>query len=696
MSGIDPTVPDLGVAAAHFDVEVSLEDVLRFEAGEPPQLGATQTFRRVSGRYRGTSEQWQIELRVDVDGRRPLRRLSGDYFFESGGKLSYHSSFTVDAPKLRIEQDKAIVEGTGRFAFQVDAPIIRVTIPRVPEGDPPPAATLQFLKENGVLGSTFACDFECPYFRTVEIEEDVEQGVTPFHSYDTGLLQRGGTARNLTMLQSYAEAGIHVRSSSTPEVLSQPVGGTWSNAELDAAMRDHFNGFNNEPQWKIWLFHGRRHEAGNGTFGMMFDDIDSHQRQGCTVFHDAIGGAAAIRDRLGLHTCVHELGHCFNLVHSFAKSRARPPMPDRANALSWMNYPWNYPDGESAFWAAFPFQFDDFEIRHLRHASRDEIVMGGSAFESGAALALPELCGDPGENGGLDLVLEAPPVLDYGEPVWVELKLYNRERQARRVHCHLHPREGQAWIGIWKPGGHSVFFDPLFHQCVAPATAVLDENQPSIYESVYLGFGKRGLSFDQPGLYQIRAFYRALEGTWIVSNILTLRVRSPLNTVQDELAGLFLGREQGLLLCLRGSDAAYLDNGNNAFQQVIEKYGNHPFASYARLVKGVNLAREFKSVKPGGKVAVRPSRLEEAKELLDPVIEACARRQAGINNITVNRAMRRLAQGQMEAGDRPGAQSTMDRMVELFERKALKTHVLELVQRQAADMMKEPRDQDRE
>src|SRR3954471_20098471 len=153
MSGVDPTVPGLGVAEALFAGEVSVEDVLRFEAGEAPQAGPAQSFRLVSGRYRGISERWQFELRVDVDGRRPLRRLSGDSFRAGTGSLSYFGSFVVDAPKLRIEGGDVIVEGTGRFTFNVDAAIVRVTIPRVPEWAPPPAANLQFFKENGVLGS---------------------------------------------------------------------------------------------------------------------------------------------------------------------------------------------------------------------------------------------------------------------------------------------------------------------------------------------------------------------------------------------------------------------------------------------------------------------------------------------------------------------------------------------------------------
>jgi len=51
-----------------------------------------------------------------------------------------------------------------------------------------------------------------------------------------------------------------------------------------------------------------------------------------------------------------------------------------------MNYPWLYPSGPAAFWNNFPFQFDDPEAVHLRHAFLDDIIIGGNDFGIGAAL----------------------------------------------------------------------------------------------------------------------------------------------------------------------------------------------------------------------------------------------------------------------------------------------------------------------
>ena len=53
------------------------------------------------------------------------------------------------------------------------------------------------------------------------------------------------------------------------------------------------------------------------------------QRQGYAVFYQGIGGTTADARRLQLYTCIHELGHCFNLLHSWQKSLATPPQPSQ-------------------------------------------------------------------------------------------------------------------------------------------------------------------------------------------------------------------------------------------------------------------------------------------------------------------------------------------------------------------------------
>ena len=79
---------------------------------------------------------------------------------------------------------------------------------------------------------------------------------------------------------------------------------------------------------------------------------------------------------------------------------------------------------------------------------------------------------------------------------------------------------------------------------------------------------KSGFYFDQPGHYRIRAVYAALDGSEVLSNMITIRVRYPVTAADEVLADLFMGDEQGTLLSLQGSDADCLRRGNDAFNEV--------------------------------------------------------------------------------------------------------------------------------
>jgi hypothetical protein len=61
-----------------------------------------------------------------------------------------------------------------------------------------------------------------------------------------------------------------------------------------------------------------------------------------------------------------------------------------------MNYVQNFqppppaPGGTAAYWAAFPLQFTDNEVIHLRHGLYKNVIMGANAFGKGAADIDPE------------------------------------------------------------------------------------------------------------------------------------------------------------------------------------------------------------------------------------------------------------------------------------------------------------------
>ena len=591
--------------------------------------------RKVYGRYRSTGTPYQVELRVDVDGPSPTMRISADYYAISGATVSYFGSMRVDSPVVSITASHVVIKGTGRYTWAAGATGVKVTIPRVPISASPAAATMQHILPSGSPGATYICRYVGPGFRAVLLEQDCQDTVPdPFTSYNTGSLPSGGPARTLSVITAYAEAGVQLLSTGANNVISTAgagANGAWSDAELHAAMVQHFSRWRDVPQWAVWLFHARLHDLGTGLYGIMFDQQGS-QRQGCAVFYAGIGGTSADARRLQAYTCVHELGHCFNLLHSWQKSLASPPQPNRPASPSWMNYPWRFPGGAGAFWSGFPFRFDAPELVHIRHGFQKDVIMGGSPFGTGSALEDLESWREPVEDrSGLRLELEAPVSFAYGAPVTVQVKLTSADPRGIEVTKHLRPRNGNVEIAIAQPGGRVVEYEPLLHHCMSDEdTIALGGEQQSYADMAFLHYGKEGFYFERPGTYRLRARYTAPDGSVVVSGTTTIRVRPPATAEDVEVADLLFGDEQGTLMYLVGSDFDGLQRGNEALTKIWSEHPDHPLADVARLIQGVNAAREFKQIEADDTVTVRKPDVDAAVGLLAPVMDVGAvRKTAG-------------------------------------------------------------------
>jgi len=631
--------------------------------------------RAVSGRYRSPAAFFQVELRVDVDGKRPCNQVSGDFYQVSGGTTTYFGSFVVKTPTLTVTATTVTCRGLGQFTFGAGAPVVQVTIPRVSIFSPAPHATLQFFTTGGAPGASYSCAYESQYFRTVVYERDrITDVTTPeFTSYNTASFPSGGPNRTLNVQSAYAEAGVEVQVLPEPAAINIGEAGAnhqWSDSELNASMALHFNQFRNVPQWDVYEMVCQLHELGPGLYGIMFDYQDAHQRQGCAVFHAGIGGTTNDKLRLQLYTYVHEMGHCFNLMHSWQKNLANPPGTNRPASLSWMNYPWNYPlGGEPAFWNAFPFQFDDGEIQHIRHAFRNNVIMGADPFGTNAGLMNPQAFSNPlSDLSGLQFEISTPRSVLLGEPVVLRLNLKTTDGRGKVVHSHLHPSAGLVNVAIQNPSGQVRVFEPIMEHCVGAQYARIDANTPGLEDSAYIGYGKGGLTFDQGGMYKIRATYCANDGSQVVSNIINLRVRNPITSADESVADLLMGEQQGVLFALMGSDSQFLETGNKAFDEVLAKHGSHPLANYVRLVKGVNLGRDFKLVVPGEtKLQIRRANHQQRIEMLGTVEKNAT--TIGLDSTTTDQVRTYLAESQRKSGDLAGAAETEKRIA----RKAVRT-----------------------
>jgi hypothetical protein len=383
------------------------------------------------------------------------------------------------------------------------------------------------------------------------------------------------------------------------------------------------------------------------------------------VFYQSLAGNSASQQRLQVYTCVHELGHGFNLLHSWQKSLANPPSPNRPSSPSWMNYPWNFPGGEAAFWSAFGFQFDDPEVIHLRHAFRDNVIMGGNPFGAGAALGRDAGWADPEQDdSGLALSIIAPNSVPYGVPVTVDLQLRGTTERGRPVPKVLGPRPGTIDIAIRQPSGTSLTFSPLLHHCRGQEDKqLLRVGDEPVRDSAFIHYGEDGFVFDQPGRYKLRARYAAQDGSNVLSDVVTLLVHSPVTQADNEVAGLVFGDEQGTLMSVLGSDDPSLRNGNDALMEIIERHPDHAVAAAARVVIGTNAAREFKAVGSDGTVSVRPPMIEDAAGLLADVFDLDAVRSAASGADDAEAASRAAADELPQIGTNNEVPSAIDAFI---------------------------------
>ena len=653
-------------------------------------------YKKVSGRYRSQASPWQIELRVDIDRFRVMKKISADFFNVTGSTTGYVGSMIVRNITTTTINTTTVIEGKGEFTFNTSKPKVKVSIPRISisSTNPNASATLQFFSDSGLPGASYFCKYISQYFRSVEWEQDYVSGTVPFISYNTGNLPQpaGSAARTLTVTQAFREAGIDLFAAGNVNAIDTSLAGAnagWDDAELHAAMVSNFSLWTDQPQWKVYMLVASAHEGGYR--GIMFDYSGNYQRQGAAVFYNAIQGTDAARQRAQLRTYVHELGHAFNLMHSWQKNLGNPPAPLGPNSgygdLSWMNYVQNFiPGGETGYWTNFPFTFTDNELIHLRHAYYRNIVFGGNSFGTGAAEVDPEMFSERIEDhSGLKLELNLPrSSYALGEPVVVEIKLSTTDTRGKRVQNYLHPNDSFVEIAIRQPSGKVVRYRPMIEHCVdEEKTTRLSPDIPPAYDSAYIGYGKDGFYFDQPGVYQLKANYTSLDGSKIVSSVASLRIRTPITAAESDIADLYLGDEQGQLFYLLGSDLKTLKSGNDALEEVVDRFPRQPLSVYARLVKGINAERDFKLLEPEKSLSLRMADPTESVKMLTSVVDSSVG-ERGVDNITLNMTMRHLASAQVKAGDMELASDTLDRMTDVFKKKKLNPLVLNQISAQVA------------
>jgi hypothetical protein len=676
--------------------------------------------RNVSGTYRNATPAGFgtiLELRVDVDGRRPQQRLSGDlylHFHFCGPITLYTRSFVVEALTIDSAADEITISGPVIYyndpANTSDS--IRVEIPRVSIFAPAPAACVHWLTL-GKIVATYACPKISEYFRTATLEIDRFQGTAFPADMDPNVdPSPTGLPSSVGIRSVFQRSGIDL-TVEQDDLLNDPDSGdpgdNWSEAELHDLMEARFDRFANTLQWNTYGVIVPRFGDPNynsSYYGTMFDwggwqTGDTYFRQGCALAEEATRGresgtlydSSDKKDRLVLETFIHEVGHSFNLPHSWQ----RGTNADSASE-SFMNYPWGYTGGaggETAFWENLRWEFDDVELIWMRHADRSDVIFGGRDW-IGNNLSAYSRAEIERPGGALELSVSSAEVFDFGVPVTLQLALTNTSSAPLSVVVdQLQPEDGLTRVFIERPNGDIVEFVPPVLRHKAPPEPTELAPGEAAYESILLSFGANGHQFADQGAYLIRVLVPCFPFGYVVGRAHRIRIAAPATRASEDLAHILTSYEASKFLYFGGSRrypelTGQLEEATGRFAE------SDPIAvRYIQYALGRDAARRHKrvEVKKGRRVVVgEDPDLKRAVGLLDAArAPVKAREGHALDALTLTDAATRLAACHLELGQNAKAVTVLEQTAKDLKARSAPTPAVDRITRELAELKKAKR-----
>lgn len=622
-----------------------------------------EAFRNISGRYEAMIEldeegrltNRSMILRIDLEGENKTCSISGDLFnvgpparhwrsFRATSLIHQRLGDDADAPhgrdvlrcplKLyRSGDDVADIEdfNVGRLdLFSGDDGLVAVYTHYAVE------TALQASRRTAMTPETYRLGERDPMFRHATVRVLSCTSVEPDRPR---LFESEGAEGPETVEAAFASAGIRLDCRIEDELIDD-TGGTddldnvWTDAELHSALIDT-PGTESRIDWSVNLLFASRYMTDQRKVtGIMFDTgkDDKRSRQGAAVFCDAINslGLSEERERREYwFTTVHELGHTFNLLHSFQKDRAAgmSALP-RPSALSWMNYPKYYPyglaypalgadgtwDGRAAFWAEVDrcqgrnqsCFFDLEELIHLRHSDRMGIIMGGRwAASKPEEAELVDGAVAPFSASGVELTVTLPDQLDPLEQLEGYVRLKNCSDHPIEVPANLLPGDEAMEILIQKPNeSYARRFTPVACTCSGGATERLEPGGER-YAAISLSYGHRWWYVDDvPGAYKVQAVCHMPDGSIARSKVVSVWVPDIRPSLDRSKLNQFFQSDIGLFIALGGSRCRELSAARDWFCELHDQLNARDsktfrqFLGQAGLRLGLVGARVFK--RPGG------------------------------------------------------------------------------------------------
>ena len=507
------------------------------------------------------------------------------------------------------------------------------------------------------------------------------------------------TCEDITMQISYRRAGIDM-TVNEDDVLNDPdssdPGSDWDWAELHDLMEARFDLYANTLQWNVYGLVVPWFED-HGVYGIMFDWAggqpgDTFFRQGAAMARDATIGrvsgtlynTVAKQNRLLLWTFAHEIGHAFNLPHTWSRN-----INPNAASVSFMNYPWGYSSGESNFWANFRWEFDDVELIWMRHADRNSVIFGGInwIWNNLSSFTEPTL---EATDTPLSLEIRAREIFDYAQPVQIELKLKNTSSTPQTVLSLLEPEDEWVEFFVTQPDGQSIRYYPPMLRSKKPEMTTLAPGE-AIYQSILLSFSAKGPLFDKPGEYKVRAYYNAANEGLVVSPACRIRIATPKSQSTEELAHLVFSNEASKFLYFGGSER--YPQTTQRLKEAAEKFKDSDpnVVPYIHAAFGKLQSRPFKKLMQKGEkrfVTKRKANLEQATQHLEAARKLPASGVSALDNITYNRLSVLLSNVYKEKRQNKEALRVLQESLQYFQKRQVTKPVLQEYEKRIGELKK--------
>lgn len=564
------------------------------------------------------------------------------------------------------------------------------------------------LMNGSVTVRTFDLRFISRYFDSVEFEVDITSDASAvFTTYNTGSHPNRPAslpAETISLETTYKRAGFDA--SLSPNGTTIPVTGAgsnavWSDTEMHNAMVTFWSRFADRPQWAMWVLYARLHDFGTSLGGIMFDDIGPNHRQGTAIFTDTFirnapagdPNPAAWRQRMQYWTAIHEMGHAFNLAHSWQKALGSPwiPLANEPEARSFMNYPFNVAGGQSSFFSDFDFRFSDDELVFMRHAPRRFVQMGNEDWFSNHGFEETNALMNPGATYRLEL----RPNRDlnnfsFMEPVNLELKLTNVSGQEQMVEEDILEDGHHSAILITRENGTVKRWRPFVTRCHLPHADKLKPDE-SLFASHFVGASTSDWLIDEPGFYKAQAITQ-VNGEIVMSNVMRFYVSPPASDAENQLAPDYFSEDVGRVLAFNG--APELSKAHDVLGEVVERCAGSAAATHAAVALSAPMVNDFKVLKTTDSrqdmtFETVSAKLDEAAKIQTEVLMDDAERAAQtMGHISYGNTVERLSKALFASGEKAAASKVQTVLVKTMEKRGVLKSVVDGAKRSLARMKK--------